>query len=449
MCYILTVTVLKGACVAVALLVLAAPVVLAVKPARAELTGKPQSLTISVSGNHLVDASGGVIKLRGVGLSGTEFTCAQGWDGVYGDQPLDEASTYAAMQAWKINVVRVPLNEDCWLAINHVKPTDSGAAYQKAIRTEVDLIHSAGMYAILDLHWSAPGTVLALSQNPAPDADHSIEFWREVAGSYKSEPGVIFDLFNEPYDYWGENADHWAGWLNGDTYTQYVTGGSPYTVSTPWRTAGAQELVNTIRAAGATQPILVNGLDWADDLSGWLTHMPHDPLHQLVAGWHAYPGQGCSARACWDAVIAPIALRFPVVVGETGDSASGNQTFLPTFLPWADQHGLSYLAWTWNPWQNPSNVLIKDWSGTPTDGEGVFYKEWLAVAPQLSEASPLPHTTPVTAEEPRLAPIGVALTGFLLAGGAILAMARRRRLSAASGSVTAGRQAKGGTIPPT
>ena len=29
-------------------------------------------------------------------------------------------------------------------------------------------------------------------------------------------------------------------------------------------------------------------------------------------------------------------------------------------LAWADQHGLSYLAWTWNPWQDPSNVLIKD-----------------------------------------------------------------------------------------
>ena len=86
---------------------------------------------------------------------------------VYGGQPLDQASTYAAMQSRGVNVVRVPLNEDCWLAINGVNASAAGAAYQQAIQTEVSLIHQAGMYVILDLHWTAPGTQLALSQNPA------------------------------------------------------------------------------------------------------------------------------------------------------------------------------------------------------------------------------------------------------------------------------------------
>jgi hypothetical protein len=362
--------------------------------AHAQLIANVASPTIAVSGNHLVDEAGRIVTLRGVDLSGTEFTCAQGWDGVNGGQPLDQASTYAAMQAWKINVVRIPLNEDCWLAINGVKPTAAGAAYQEAIRTEVHLVRGAGMYAILDLHWSAPGAQLALSQNPAPDADHSVEFWRQVAESYKSDPGLIFDLFNEPYDYWGKNADHWAAWLNGDTQSQYVTGGSPYTVVMPWHTAGVQQLVNTIRGVGATQPILVNGLDWANDLSGWLTHVPNDPLHQLVAGWHVYAGQGCSSRSCWDGVIAPIALHFPLIVGETGDSSEGAPTFLPTFLPWADLHGLSYVAWAWNPWQDASNVLIKDWNGTPTDGEGVFFKQHIELLPQSTGSSSVPKSGP-------------------------------------------------------
>jgi len=402
--------------------------VLAAGPAQASLSGATPALQISVAGNHLADAAGRPLTLRGVDLSGTEFACAQGWDGVYGDQPLDLASTYAAMQEWKVNVVRVPLNEDCWLAINNVKPTAAGARYQDAIRTEVELIHSAGMYAILDLHWSAPGAQLALSQNPAPDADHSVTFWRQVAEAYRSDRAVIFDLFNEPYDYWGGNSDHWAAWKDGDTYAQYVTGGSPYAISTPWRSVGVQALVNVIRDAGATQPIIVNGLDWANDLSGWLTHSPHDPARQLIAGWHVYPGQGCSSTACWDSVIAPIAQRFPVVVGETGDSSGGTQIFLPRFLPWADRHGLNYVAWTWNPWQDDSNVLIKDWGGTPTDGEGTFYKQELAFAPVA-----IPTAKPTNPEVPSARGGTIAYVGLLglLVAAALAALIARRTLPAA------------------
>ena len=34
------------------------------------------------------------------------------------------------MKTWSINAVRVPLNEDCWLGINGVKPQYGGAAYR-------------------------------------------------------------------------------------------------------------------------------------------------------------------------------------------------------------------------------------------------------------------------------------------------------------------------------
>ena len=174
-----------------------------------------------------------------------------------------------------------------------------GAAYQQAILTEVSAAHQAGMYVILDLHWSAPGSQRALSQNPAPDTDHSPTFWQQVAGTFKNDNAVIFDLYNEPYSYWGTEADPWKGWLNGDTQTQYVTGGTPYTVSASWQTAGMQQLIDVVRAAGAKQPILVNGLDWANDTTGWLAHAPSDPVNQIIAGAHIYPGQPCSSVSCW------------------------------------------------------------------------------------------------------------------------------------------------------
>ncbi|HEX3344842.1 MAG TPA: cellulase family glycosylhydrolase, partial [Polyangiaceae bacterium] len=264
----------------------------------AHFEGGTSSLAVHVSGNRLVDASNTPIVLRGADVSGTEFVCAQNYTtDPYGGSPLASAATFEAMRAWNINVIRLPLNEDCWLDINGVEV--GGAPYQSAIEAEVSAAHAAGLYVIIDLHWTAPGTQRALSQNPEPDADHSPAFWSSVASTFASDPGIIFDLFNEPYDYWGTDPDPWNGWLNGDVQTQYTTGGSPYQITAQWKTAGMQQLMTAVRAAGATQPVLVNGLDWANDDSGWLTHVPADPVGQIVAGAHIYPGESCDTVSCW------------------------------------------------------------------------------------------------------------------------------------------------------
>ena len=66
------------------------------------------------------------------------------------------------MKMWKINVVRIPLNEDCWLGLNGANP--SGDPYQKAIISYVNLINQNKMYVIVDLHWNAPGSTKATGQ---------------------------------------------------------------------------------------------------------------------------------------------------------------------------------------------------------------------------------------------------------------------------------------------
>ncbi|HET6275075.1 MAG TPA: hypothetical protein VFE16_03955 [Candidatus Cybelea sp.] len=67
---------------------------------------------IRVSGNHLVDGNSDVIDLHGINRSGTEYACIQGW-GIF-DDPSD-APSVEAMTTWNVNIVRVLLNEDCWL----------------------------------------------------------------------------------------------------------------------------------------------------------------------------------------------------------------------------------------------------------------------------------------------------------------------------------------------
>jgi len=110
--------------------------------------------------------------LAGVNRSGTEYACIQGW-GIF-DGPND-ATSVAAMAAWHVNAVRIPLNEDCWLDINGVNPAYAGSSYQSAVplsisvsgnhlmngESYVKLLHQYGLYAILDLHWNAPGTTRA------------------------------------------------------------------------------------------------------------------------------------------------------------------------------------------------------------------------------------------------------------------------------------------------
>src|SRR5579884_1874024 len=122
-------------------------------------TSLPDSsgLAIRVSGNQLLNKNGQPIRLIGVNFpAGVSCVATGDAAGVFPAPSATQAA--AAMTTWHINAVRVTLNEDCWLGINRLIPTYSGNSYQKTIIDFVNLIHSKGMYAIVDLHVNAPGT---------------------------------------------------------------------------------------------------------------------------------------------------------------------------------------------------------------------------------------------------------------------------------------------------
>jgi endoglucanase len=303
---------------------------------------------IRVDGAHIVNQDGTRIVLDGVNRAGTEYACAQGW-GVF-DGPSGP-STIESMKTWAVNVVRVPLNEDCWLGVN-VPPKFSGAVYRHAIVQYLAQLRAAGLVAILDLHWSAPGSSKALGQQAMPDRSHSKAFWASVARTFRSDSNVAFELYNEPHDV------TWACWHSGCA----MPGG--------WRSVGMQTLISTVRQTGATQPIVVDGLDWANNLSGWSTHPLVDPLHQLVAALHVYSWNACVTTSCWDGIFTHIASSVPIITTEVGErDCSGS--FITQYLNWAGPHGVSALAWTWNNNEGCLSLLKDPSSGTTAYGTAV------------------------------------------------------------------------------
>lgn len=313
---------------------------------------------LHVEGSQLID-HGRVVRLLGVNHSGAEYACVQGNGIVEG--PSDD-SLALPMLTWKINTVRLPLNEQCWLGINGLDPQVSGAAYRSAIAAEVGALRARGLYVVLDLHWAAPGAHVPREQQPMADADHAPDFWRSVAARFKDDPGIVFDVYNEPYidTNNARTQDPWACLLSGCTITR------PSSWSGTYQSAGTQSLVDAIRSAGATNVILVPGLAYTSDLSGWLAHRPSDPQKAIAASLHLYNFNGCTDAACFTARYDAVARAVPLVTGENGEDDCGH-AFVDAYMTWADAHGVSYLGWTWNVWDCATGpALIKAYDGTPT-----------------------------------------------------------------------------------
>jgi endoglucanase len=150
---------------------------------------------IGVKGNHLVDRGGRTVRLLGVNRSGTEYACQQGWG--FFDGPSDMASI-RAMKSWHINSVRVALNETCWLGINGIDARYGGANYRRTILAYVAKLERAGLYVILNLELGAPGDQQASSIPPMPDADHSPDFWRSVADTFRGDRRALRPLHRAP-----------------------------------------------------------------------------------------------------------------------------------------------------------------------------------------------------------------------------------------------------------
>lgn len=112
------------------------------------------------------------------------------------------------------------------------------------------------MTPLVELHWTygqytgnsaGCSDVHATCQKPMPDAQYTPSFWASVANTFKDDPAVAFDLFNEPYPdrATSTTTQAWTCWRDGGTCP-----GISYEV------AGMQDLVDAVRGTGAKNLIL-------------------------------------------------------------------------------------------------------------------------------------------------------------------------------------------------
>lgn len=317
-------------------------------------TLSPAPPALHVSGNHLVTLTGQAVVLRGVNRSSPETQCKGTGLSSFFLGPTDDASA-VAIKSWHANMVRIPVNEDCWLGRNGLPASLTAADYRNQIASYARTLVANGLYVLIDMHFAevngAPSTTFA----PMADSAYGPQFWKSVANTFKNDPDVMFDLYNEPHV-------SWSCWKKGCTD---ATTGTKY--------AGMQTLVNAVRATGARQPLFVTGASWGNDVTGWLANAPLDPLHQLVAAAHVYRSSGCVLMDCLSSRMAPVAAVVPFVFTEFGDDQPDG--WLLAALPsWSDPLGIGYLAFTWNT-PTSSTIgfhLISNFDGTPTSTGAIF-----------------------------------------------------------------------------
>lgn len=328
--------------------------------ASATVTAVPKPIGLSIQGTRLY-SQGHPITLLGVNRSSLEYSCT-------GDDHLRLAD-FQAMRQWGANVVRIPTSSEFWANAGGACP-----GYHDTVRRVVETARAAHLFVILDLQWSAPFDQPADRtrggvQCPMPDTGKDLAMWKDIAALYRTDTGVLFDLYGEPYDI------TWSTWLNGGTITEgcYIIGGPSLAKEYgTYQAIGMRELVRQIRAIAPDNLIVASGINWGYDLSG-ISYGFALPDKNIVYDTHPFD-YGNKRPGDWYRAFGHTAARYPVIAGEFGSYNCGT-SYTGQAISYFNQHHISWLAWSWQTGSCSGPSLLADWSGAPSTPYGKYIQQ--------------------------------------------------------------------------
>ncbi len=318
---------------------------------------------LRVQGNRLVTVNGGKeVWLQGMNVPSLDW-------GVNGEQLLK--SIVVGIDEWKGNVIRLPVKEDYWSGKGQ---SDGGKGYRDLVDQVIMLAANRGAYVVLDLH---------RYRAPKPEF---LAFWTDAATRYKNHPAVLFDLMNEPHD------TSWEIWRNGGFVGEKRSADQAAFLTAEekakaqgFQSPGMQAMLDTVRATGARNIVVVGGLDYAYDLTGITNGFALKEKsggNGIMYASHVYPW-----KKGWQKKFLDAAALYPILLGEVGadvnkmsfipaEQQEDAVTWVPAMLGAIQKYKLNWTGWSFHPKASPRMLL--DWNYTPTPVWGQPAKDALS-----------------------------------------------------------------------
>ena len=245
-----------------------------------------------------------------------------------------------AIKTWGADSVRMQLSQPGADPMNSER-YDAGFVQQYV--NAVKAARAIGLNVIVSIQ---DETQSGETATPAtlPDAATN-RVWEALAPMLNGDNGIIYEMMNEP----------------------------ELPVSTPdwqqWQVA-MNNVIQTIRATGATNTLLADGLNYAESLDGVIPLS--DPLNSVFYATHPYFHKSeDQTMAVWMSRFGAAAATFPVIVGEWTTATtyycdSNTPLAALQFLQYLESLQIGLVAVTYDFGLPQYGGIVSDYNGTPT-----------------------------------------------------------------------------------
>jgi hypothetical protein len=221
------------------------------------------------------------------GLSFFGRLVPQGWQTDPGTMRAQQA-----FSSWTVDAVKWMGGDTIRLQIGlpflDPQSPEATPGYLDEVREAVRMARRAGLVVILSMQWEGRTHVKPVEMIPGAS---TLRAWRVVGPAFADDPGILFELFNEPASPSAPGPGFWRAWHDGH-----------------------QAVIDALRALGARNVLVVDGLNGARTFDG--APALQDPLGRLAYGLHPYLAADMAAPADFDRRFGRFAASHAMIATE-------------------------------------------------------------------------------------------------------------------------------------